>query len=352
MSRKKLLFIGHEYHKKTQSSKFMQDILAEKYDVEFFAFDPYQDSYDAYKKLNKRQFDIVVLWQIMPSISKLRKYVNFTRSAFFPMYDAVPDTQDSLWYEYKETQIICFCKTLYDQLFKLGFSSKYIQYFPQPLDVNNWGNANSVFFWQRITKINLETVEGLLRDASISQIHLHKAIDPQQHADDHTSKWQFTLSEWFETKEQMHAVMQQHALYIAPRRYEGIGMSFLEAMAMGRAVIAPDTPTMNEYITDGVNGFLYNPDNIKPINIDNVSQIQRNTYEYMKNGFQRWEQNKHKIIDWIEEPIIRNSWLLRIKYVPCRNFYFMGIKFWKIKTKKNKSRHYLFGLFPIFMSKR
>ena len=53
--------------------------------------------------------------------------------------------------------------------------------------------------------------------------------------------------------------LRRAGIYFAPRLYEGIGISFLEAMAMGKAVVAPDNPTMNEYVTHNVNGFLYKP---------------------------------------------------------------------------------------------
>lgn len=45
-------------------------------------------------------------------------------------------------------------------------------------------------------------------------------------------------------------------LFIAPREREGIGLTFLEAMASGCVVIAPNLPTMNTYIEHGVTGFL------------------------------------------------------------------------------------------------
>jgi hypothetical protein len=52
-------------------------------------------------------------------------------------------------------------------------------------------------------------------------------------------------------------------VYIAPRRHEGIGMAFLEAMAMGMCVVAENHPTANEYILSGKNGVLYGGDREK-----------------------------------------------------------------------------------------
>ncbi|PJF28269.1 MAG: hypothetical protein CUN52_13385 [Phototrophicales bacterium] len=46
-------------------------------------------------------------------------------------------------------------------------------------------------------------------------------------------------------------------IFIAPRKVEGVGLAFLEAMASGCCVIAFDDVTMNEYICHGKNGLLF-----------------------------------------------------------------------------------------------
>ena len=71
---KKLLFIGHEFHKKTKSSDFMKELLAEKYDVESFYIDPYKISETDFNQITGKTFDLLILWQVMPSLKKLRKY--------------------------------------------------------------------------------------------------------------------------------------------------------------------------------------------------------------------------------------------------------------------------------------
>ena len=49
-------------------------------------------------------------------------------------------------------------------------------------------------------------------------------------------------------------------LFAAPRRKEGIGLSFLDAMARGAFVLGYDSPTMNEYIRHAETGWLFNED--------------------------------------------------------------------------------------------
>ena len=106
-------------------------------------------------------------------------------------------------------------------------------------------------------------------------MYKRQALDPEQKFDEPGALLaaKLEISEWYDTREEMIKDMEKSAVYIAPRLYEGIGMSFLEAMAHGRCVIAPDNPTMNEYITDKVTGYLYNPNQIVPLSLDRIKEI-------------------------------------------------------------------------------
>ena len=334
----KLLYIGHAYHNKTKSTAFLKEMFARDYDVETFDFDPYNDNMQThFLPLKGKNYDVVVIFQIMPSIEKLRQYISFEHCAFFPMYDGVPPRNDKIWYEYRDVNIINFSRTLHNELKSLGFSSYYFQFFPKPLKITNEGDEKSIFFWQRINQININTVAKLIDLENIKHIHFHHAIDPGHEfvePGEEINK-KATHSTWFDTREDMQKQMQKSAVYIAPRMFEGIGMSFLEAMAMGRCVIAPNNPTMNEYIKNGVNGILYDLNNTKYVDLSNIREIQKNTIKYIKDGFENWEKEKWKIVDILTEHPIANNKALYKKYVKKHHN-------WTI----NK-RYYLFGFLPL-----
>ena len=314
--KKKLLYIGHQYHNKTKSTQFLKGILAEQYEVETFDFDPYSDNLEKhFLPLKGRFYDVVCIFQIMPHLNELKKIISFDRSVFFPMFDDCRDRKDSIWNEYTNTQIINFSFNLHTELSKKGFSSHYIQYFPKPFDnINEWGNLDSVFFWQRINDINVNTIYNLLNENNINNLHIHKALDPMHKfvEPNKNIKWSISYSDWFEKKDDMLKEQQKSAIYIAPRTYEGIGMSFLDAMAIGRCVIAPNNPTMNEYIVDKFNGYLYNSKEIKPIKLGDIREIQKNTLEYIKQGYNKWKQEQHMILEWIEEDVYKYGSLSKI----------------------------------------
>ncbi len=301
MKMKKLLYIGHSYHNKTKSTIFLQEMFSENYEVTTFCFDPYTDDiHTHFNSLNGSHFDIVVLFQILPSYKMLKRTINFDKMTIFPMYDGSMHLSDYDWIQYRNCSIINFSLTLHRKLKKIGLSSYYIQYFPKPFENFQWGREDSIFFWQRLTEFNINHVEKLFDQSRIKHIHLHQAIDPSQCSTEpsKTIKDKLTMSSWYNDKSEMLSDMEKSAIYIAPRHYEGIGLSFLEAMAMGRCVVAFNNPTMNEYIKNGKTGFLFN--DLSIINIIDIKQIQQESYKFIVEGYAEFEKKKYNILEWIE----------------------------------------------------
>lgn len=356
---KRLLYIDHDFHNKTKSSQFLEELLKSAYEVEVCNFDPYdKDPESAFECLKNKEFDILVLFQVTPDLERLKKNVSFKHAVFFPMYDASGGLDDDFWEQYRSFNIINFSRSLHERLLGLGLSSYYIQYFPKPAESLKYGNPGHVFFWQRLTDLNIDLVERLLRKIRVERIHVHKVLDPYQTFSEPSLAiaGKIKYSVWFDTREEMLRVMESCALYIAPRLYEGIGMSFLEAMAMGRCVIAPDSPTMNEYIVHGKNGLLYNYHKPKPIKASRIEKIQRNAYEYMKEGYARWTRDKYKILDWLEAPL-RQDDRRRIKkqkkYQNIKIYLLFGFLPLLVLREKAYKRYYdLFGFLRILKSRK
>ena len=347
---KKLLFIGHEFHKKTKSSDFLQKLLAEKYEVETFYINPYKISETDFTHITGKTFDLLILWQVMPSLEGLRKYIRFKQCAFFPMYDNTKTLNSHLWNEYKNCNIINFSKAFHKTCQDGGLSSYYIQYFPKPAEIIDEGDEKSIFFWQRSDKITTRTLQKVIDTKGIETVYLHKSIDPKNKfiPPSKNLERKVVYSSWFDTKEDMQKYIQKSALYFAPRRYEGIGMSFLEAMASGRCVIAPDYPTMNEYIKNGETGFLYNLKKTERLTLSNIREIQKNTAEYIKQGYEKWEKEKYKIFDYIEsEPVTNTELLNKHIFIRNENTLLFGFIPAKIKETHNEINYKLLNLIPI-----
>lgn len=300
---KKMIYLGHSYHLKTRSNQFLFELFQQEYDISFVSYDPYQKKYVGLEEAKKQEYDVLLTWQLMPAMSFLMSNFTFRQGVAFPMYDGVITCPYDPFPQYRSFKIINFSRTIHDELIKRGYDSHYIQYFPKPMKTADEGDKKSVFFWQRMEQIDINVVKQLFAKKDVEHIHIHKAMDPEQkftEPDDDIKK-KVDYSEWFASVSEVHRIMEKSAYYIAPRLYEGIGMSFLEAMAMGRCVVAPDTPTMNEYITNGVNGILFDLANVKPFSVTDIRRIQKNAVNTIAQGYERWEREKGNIIKWMQE---------------------------------------------------
>lgn len=311
---KHLLYVGHEYHSKTKSTSFLREIFEIEYQIDYILIDPqHGNDLPEHIEFPKTSYDVVVFFQVMPPLAKLLREVKFGVGVLFPMYDyyhGCVTRENPVWSEYRDFVIINFSKTLHEDLVGLGYSSRYIQYFPEPKRNFLLGCEKSVFLWQRTTNINGYLAYQLLERIGFDSIHLHLATDPGQMQVDLPASYsegkKITRSTWFETREALYDEIEKSSIYIAPREFEGIGMSFLEAMAMGRCVIAPDHPTMNEYITHGKNGLLYRPEEVtKSIEPPrSIRAIQVSSYVYIKEGFKKWQVEKLNILKWISDALV------------------------------------------------
>ncbi len=297
---KKIVFIGHYYHDKTKSSAFLIDYLRQHYEVKVILDESYIGKEFPDLSFVDRSYLAVVFFQSLPSRKIIDKIDN-DNIIHFPMYDAAVGRGRGYWNEYRSLKMINFSSTLHKDFVKWRFESVYTQYFPEP-EAFSPGNVGEAFFWQRLDSININTVACLLKGEEI-KVHVHRTVDPW-HKFIQPSKvledtFHIGYSDWFKTKEEMLDIVRSKGIYIAPREYEGIGMSFLEAMAMGKAVIAVNHPTMNEYIEDKKTGYLFDLKNPREICFGNIEEVQRNAHEYMKIGYQKWMAERRRIIDFI-----------------------------------------------------
>ena len=162
LNSKKIVFIGHSYHAKTKSSEFILNYLKEIYDVEVIL----DESWNGGKPFPDLSFVddsylAVIFWQNLPSPEALAEIKN-ENLLFFPMYDAVGGLDVSWWLQYENLKIISFSETLHKKLERLGLDSMHLQYFPKPENFSP-GNKNEVFFWQRRTNVNINTIANIFR---------------------------------------------------------------------------------------------------------------------------------------------------------------------------------------------
>jgi glycosyltransferase involved in cell wall biosynthesis len=301
--KKSMIYIGHTYHLRTLSTRFLIDIFKESYNVDEAVYSLSDGGFIEANYDPRREYDVLVVFQMGIPVSELKDRYIFKKAVFVPMFDSHAFAPGIFWEEYKDFIFINFSSTLHRRLSDMGFSSYFVRYYPKPVGIAGYGDSESAFFWQRVNQITINTVAPLLSRLGVKRIHMHTAIDPEHNitAPDCGTAGLFaiTASQWFDNRADMHELINNSSYYAAPRVYEGIGMSFLEAMAMGRCVIAVNHPTMNEYIQDGENGILYDYYTKQIRTPRNLKQLQENAHGSIVSGYETWEREKYNILEWI-----------------------------------------------------
>lgn len=306
----KIAFIDHSFHKKTVSSQFLVELLRRKgvtvellWDEswcggEHVDFDGICESYDAF-----------VFWQQLPWARK--KFHAYNKPiTYVPMFDNFGCDDDlhhsrRFWYRFPGVKVLAFSRALHSAVLSHGVASRYVQYFPDPEKYDVKKNRGLTgFFWQRRPdQVNWQTVKRLIGNTEFERMHIHLSADPgvDPYVPDRRDvrKYNITFSEWFADRSEYIGQIRDCSVYFAPRKSEGIGMSFLEAMAMGKCVVSPDFGTMNDYINDGLNGFLYDMNRPGKIDFERIEAIRKNARLSVESGFEKWKRREREIVDYI-----------------------------------------------------
>ncbi len=307
---KKAAFIDHSFKKKSGSSEFFTDILAENYTTDVYWDDSWLKKPGVrLSEIEKKNYDLVVFFQVLNASKRSLLKHKIKNAVFVPMYDSAYSVKDEHWKKLSPFKFINFSKTLHDKLVRLNLNSLNVQYFCPP-DANPDFSTNhklNGFFWQRYDRVNWNHISAIIKHAPFKKIHIHKAIDPPGYdfyppTEEELGQYNITISEWFQKREDYLQIMNSTDVFFVPRKFEGIGMSFIEAMSMGKCVVAPNFPTMNEYITHGYNGLLYDLEKIPPLDFSQVEEISRNAYETVKKGYEKWNQDKVRILEFCDAP--------------------------------------------------
>lgn len=291
----KILFIDHETHLKTNSTAFLVDLLKKRFNV---VCHYYKKHYRANCREKARKCDLLLIFEF--PLSRRKFFAYGKKNVFVPMYD---NEWQSFW-QWKRIAwsgmgVISFCGKVSGHARRCGVDNLLdARYFPDAAAENlpmGRGETKKVFAWERNDSAN-EALSGLFPGKLGYEISLKR-------------KGEFTgRAEYLED-------LSKHGIFAAPRKKEGIGMAFLEAMAMEKCVVAFDDATMNEYITDGRNGILFgNGRGVRPVDAATARAISENMAAHNKVFLQRWMEDKERILDFVAaQKACRPPLLNRIK---------------------------------------
>ena len=285
---KKILFIDYETHKATGSADFFVKLLRQRFDVDVIYAKGRSDA-----RLPSRRdvagYDCVVCWQVNPGNARALAWGRPV--IHVPMYDG--ETFNAVKWLRTRLQggrAISFSQHEGDFLKRVHLKTLDVKWFPETGDFTP-GDLRKAFLWERGV-VTEEDARRIIPDGLVDEVVVRH--EPPKPGDDSRRNY----------LDQMSGC----GIFIAPRLREGIGMSYLEAMAMGKCVIANNAGTMDEYIEPGRNGVLVDfglgagaKADLTP---DKVAPIQRSAFETCRQGRERWVREfEPTILDFVDSAI-------------------------------------------------
>lgn len=300
---KKVAYIDHSFHKKTKATQFLIELLSKEYNIETIWDDSWKGGNRvSVEYLNREKFHTIFFFQILPPLSYLKK-MECKHIVWFPMYDQEENRHYSSYIPYLSLnmKIFSFSKTLYRQLKKAGLDCYYYKYHLKPVaPISLSSESKRVFFWTRTSAITWSIAKKILDKNDIEKMIVKMTPDPGYKIalppEEDIDRYNIQIVEHWLDKEEYDKLLSSCNIFIAPRRAEGIGMSFIEALSRGMCVIAPDNSTMNEYIIHGKNGLLYDLKKPEELDLSNLAEMRENAIKIAKEDYELWEKAKHEIL--------------------------------------------------------
>lgn len=310
---RKLLFVDHSYHAKTGATKFLQELLARHFAVEVL----WDEGWTGKGRLgaaalNARQADAILFFQALP-VARILRQLRCPNIIWAPMRDGLRYSSSRLARLLNApVKVLNFCQEAHAFFVARGQDSFAAQYWPEPgPDHAPRHAAPQVFFWPRRREITWNTLKILLGDFRPRGVVLRYAQDPGHDvplpgADD-IREYNITILQGWLPHETYLARLRESDIFVAPRPLEGIGQAALEAMSLGLAVIAPDAPTMNEYVRHGHSGWLYPLSQPAPLDFSGWADRAAAARQAVGEGHRRWLGQADGVAAFVARPVTRQA---------------------------------------------
>jgi glycosyltransferase involved in cell wall biosynthesis len=307
----RVAFVDHSFHRTSRATDFLHDLLAERaiverhWDGSWIGEPPVRLD----ELVREGGYRVVVLFQLIDRSPRELRLPPGTSLVAVPMADNLPRPFSLLWRRLARAGVrfLSFSETVHRRLRRMGADSLHARFYPDPEGLPSPGEDWSVrrgFFWQRRNRPTWKTVRRLIRGASFDGFVIHRATDPPGFplvlpGPAEVRDLGVRYTDWFPSRADYLREVARCTVYFAPREVEGIGMSFLEAMAMGRCVVAPDRPVMNEVIRHGENGLLYRPRFPRPLDFSDARGIGGRARAGALLGHREWLARREAVADFI-----------------------------------------------------
>ena len=226
------------------------------------------DSFSDLQSMLKRNHP-VVFFQLPPPESLYA--ISDARIIWIPMWDQARGYDLAWWRRLpKSLKIVSFSREISHRAGAVGLNTLDIRFAISPAEQDdvNWRKPRILLYWNRIGMIGQDFLRKMCRALDVDLLLFRRRTDPgwpswcDYGLPEKLGKTSVKLLDVHGLEGHAAALkyreyLKQANIFIAPRLAEGVGLSFLEALAKGCAVFAYNAPTMNEYISHKENGYLF-----------------------------------------------------------------------------------------------
>ena len=312
----KIAYVDHSFHRATKSTDFLPQILRRHGHIVDYFWDEAWRGGALVAWPSVASYDVVIMFQ---SFCLPPAGLNFRRAhpnvIYIPMLDQFGQWQGPIcnltafWESFQGSKVMNFSNALHCMTTGFGIVSHFAHYYPPVGDCYAPPQQGlHGFFWiRREQDLPWQVIRKLIANERFDSFHIHLATDPgtpqaQLPSAEDVKRHNITTSTWFETKDELNVHTARANIFFAPRLQEGIGQAFLEAMARGQCVVAPNHGTMNEYIISGINGLLYDIKNPTALDFFHIAELGRQAKKSTLLGRRRWEDAEQDLVQFILTP--------------------------------------------------
>jgi hypothetical protein len=303
--RPRVALVDHSYHRITGSSRFFRDVLTGACDVVDVDLEQWRGGTQLTAAVvDALEVDVAVFFQVLPPLRDLLRLR--TPAVWVPMYDTAARRSGAFWRVLAAggLRVVSFSRALSRRARSHGADVWDFTYYPDPSRFRAAAPQGAagprVLLWDR-GEVDFGTLRALLDDQPVEHIIVRTHADPGLHSTppstEDRERYNVRLVEGELGRERHLDLLSDCTVFLAPRALEGIGHTNLEAMATGLAVVAPDRPTMNEYITHGHSGLLYDVLRPAPVDLHDATAIGARARAATATGRRRWQDSHPRLLE-------------------------------------------------------
>ena len=292
----KCLFVQHPFHFKSKSSQILDQQL------KFYGYEIDRISRDKWDLSKAYDADLIIAWQSEHILVDLNKLGERKVVVAVPMIDDMMHRTIGYFRELQNIRFLAFSYNLYVFLKAAGCNVRYLKFMPKPPNRITNKDFSKIYFWER-TPEHLNIQDLLKVFSGHEKTILYRPFADSSRGIKHVqsrslfsgdARVQIINSNW-STRNIYDKSIGNCGIFIAPRKFEGIGLSMLEAMSNGMVLAGLPHPTLSEYVESGMNGLLIRKLD-RPLGMYDFEKIQANSINFSRACYQEYSERMPEVV--------------------------------------------------------